>query len=96
MIYLQIFISMPLFVFVYQLYRYVVSRQGMHRQTACRMLGIFYFSAGAVILALRNPLSAMAGLLLLMLGMLLIAKGLDRIDKKIFIDHYEDDDEKKP
>lgn len=93
MLYLELFIFLPLLAFFYQLYKYADTRKGMSRQKACLALGIAYSSTGTVFLVFRSLFFAMAGLVLFMLGLRLLAKGLDRKDKKIFIDRFEEDQE---
>lgn len=90
-IYLQFFVTIPFIVFVCQLYQWVVSLKGTVRQRHCRGLGITYTSAGTVCFLFRSFPLTLLGLLLLMLGLRLIAHGLDRIDKSIFIDRFDED-----
>jgi uncharacterized membrane protein HdeD (DUF308 family) len=73
------------------MYSYSVSRKGAEKQSSCQLLGIVYMTAGIVALAFHSPLMAFTGLILIMFGFRLLAQGLDRIDKKIFIDRYDDD-----
>ena len=91
MLYIELFFFLPLLTFFYQLYRYAVSREGMKKEQACFALGISYATIGIVSLVFRNLFFTAAGLFLLMLGLLLLAKGLERKDKKIFIDRYDGD-----
>lgn len=93
MFYLSLFFFLPLFAFFYQLYKYADSRQGIQKQKACLALGITYFTVGIVILVFRNLFLVIAGFVLMMLGLRLIAKGLDRQNKRIFIDRFEEDQE---
>lgn len=79
-------------VVCYQFYVFTTSRKGEEKQRKCQGLGIFYVCLGTIMLLFRNGPGVIAGLILLMLGLRLIAHGLDRIDKRIYIDHYADDD----
>ena len=83
-------ILVPILTMVYQVYSYAVSRQREERQNVCRALGIFLFTIGIGILATRDSFLVFAGLFLMMLGFRLLAYSLDRLDKKIFIDRYDD------
>lgn len=85
---------MILTVIFYQFYAFTITRKAQEKQDKCQKLGILYFTIGTACLALRDAAGVIAGFLLIMLGLRLIAHGLDRIDKKIFIDHYDDDDTK--
>ncbi len=85
---------MMLTVVFYQFYAFTVSRKAKEKQDKCQLLGVFYFTIGTFLLVFRSAAGVIAGLILIMLGLRLIAYGLDRIDKKIFIDRYTDDDTK--
>jgi hypothetical protein len=89
--YLEILIILPLLVLCYQLYSYSVSGEGRERQSRCQGLGIAFMSCGIVSLVIKSAPVAFFGLVLMMFGFRLLAKGLDRLDKKIFIDRCEDD-----
>ncbi len=93
MYYISLFFFLPLFAFFYQLYKYADTRLGIEKQKACIALGITYSTVGTVILVFRDLFLVVAGFVLMMLGLRLIAKGLDRQDKKIFIDRFEEDQE---
>jgi len=94
--YVKLLLILPFIVFGYQLYRYTVTLKREDRQRACRSLGIIIFPAGVVCLVFRNFYTVIAGLVLIMFGLRLIAYGLERKDRKIFIDRYgEDITEKK-
>lgn len=94
--YLEILIILPLLVLCYQLYSYSVSGEGRERQARCQGLGIAFMSCGIVALAFKSAPVAFFGLVLMMFGFRLLAKGLDRLDKKIFIDRCEDDTLRNP
>lgn len=90
--YLKILLVIPVLVFVYQLYCYMASLKREEKQHVCSNLGIVVFSAGVICLVFRNFYSVMVGLVMIMFGLRLIAYGLERKNKKIFIDRYEEDD----
>jgi sulfite exporter TauE/SafE len=71
------------------MYSYAVTRQKEERQRVCRGLGITLFTVGITSLVTRDSLFVFAGLILIMIGFRLIAHGLDRLDKNIFIDRYD-------
>jgi hypothetical protein len=93
MLYLQIFLAIPIVIMSTQLYLYGASRTGAIRQSTCRGLGIAYTTGGVVSLVFHSAFFAFLGFYLIMLGLLLISRGLDRLDKKIFIDSYAEDSE---
>ena len=86
----NIFLMSTLIVF-YQFYTFAVSRKALEKQKSCQKLGIVYFTLGILCLVIRDTSFVVAGLILMMLGLRLIAHGLDRIDKKIFIDRHDED-----
>lgn len=88
--YFQLLIIIPLLVICYQIYAFTSSRKGAEKQSRCQKLGIGYTAIGILALIWREPLFAFFGLVLIMFGLRLMAKGLDRIDKKIFIDRYDE------
>jgi hypothetical protein len=85
----MVLMVLPLLVFAYQIYRYIVTLERENKQRACRSLGILLFPAGVILLVFRNKYSVIIGLILLMAGLRLIAYGLERKDKNIFIDRYK-------
>lgn len=89
--YFQLLILVPLFVIAYQVYSFSSSRKGKEKQSRCQKLGICYTVIGILALIWREPLFAFFGLILIMMGLRLMAKGLDRIDKTVFIDRYNDE-----
>jgi len=89
--YLETLIILPLLVMCYQLYSYSAKGEGRERQARCRKLGIAFMSVGIVALVFKSAPFAFFGLVLMMFSFRLLAKGLDRLDKKIFIDQCEDD-----
>ncbi len=93
MLYLQIFLAIPIVIISTQLYWYASSRTGSSRQQACRGLGIAYTTGGIGSLVFHSIFCAFLGFYLIMLGLLLISRGLDRLDKKIYIDRYAGDSE---
>jgi uncharacterized membrane protein len=46
---------------------------------------------GLTALIARQPALVVMGLILIMFGFRLMATGLDRIDKKVFIDRYDEE-----
>lgn len=78
-------------VVCYQLYVFSISRNGKEKQSRCQTLGIVFMTIGIVSLVFRTGPTFIGGLVLIMLGFRLIAQGLDRLGKKTFIDHYEED-----
>jgi len=86
----EILILLPLMVICFQLYTFTVSRSGVEKQIRCQILGIIYMVIGVVALVVHKFLFVMTGFVMIMLGLRLIAYSLDRIDKKIFIDRYDD------
>jgi hypothetical protein len=89
MLYVKFLIAPMFIVFWFQLYSYAIGRQGVERQTTCRILGIFSFTLGVVSLVTRDYLLVSTGIILMMFGFRLMAYGLDRIDRKVFIDCYK-------
>jgi integral membrane sensor domain MASE1 len=90
-IYVESLIILPLLVLCFQLYSYSVNGGGRERQERCQNLGIAFMTVGITALVLKSAPFAFLGLILIMFGFRLLAKGLDRLDKNIFIDQYEDD-----
>jgi uncharacterized membrane protein len=89
MLYIK-FLIVPMFlVFWFQLYSYAIGRQGEERQTTCKILGIFSFTLGVLSLLTHDYLLVSTGLILMMFGFRLMSYGLDRLDKKVFIDNYK-------
>jgi hypothetical protein len=74
-----------------QFYAYAVSLTGQEKQSTCQRLGIAYITLGILSFVIRTPPVVIAGFILIMMGLRLIAHGLDRIDKNIFIDRYDSD-----
>lgn len=88
----QLLIILPLLVICYQIYTFSSSRKGEDRQSRCQKLGIGYMVIGILALIEREPLFAFFGLILIMFGFRLMAKGLDRIDKTVFIESYNEEE----
>lgn len=80
---------LPIMAICYQLYSYAACSPGEARQRRSRKLGIAYMTLGITALIARSPAFVFLGLVLIMMGFRLMAKGLDRLDKKIFIDRYD-------
>lgn len=92
---IELFVLVPLFIMFYQFYAYSITSKGEERQKKCQLLGIVYTTLGICSLAFHTPLAVFGGLILIMLGLRLIARGLDRLDKNIFIDRFDDDNTPK-
>ena len=88
MTYIKFLVLIPFLTLFYQLYTYAVQLKGEERQQFCRTLGIVSFTIGIASLITRDPLYVIAGIIFMMFGFRLLAHGLDRMDKKIFIDRY--------
>ncbi len=86
--YIEILAMLPLMVICFQLYSYSDNSTGVDRQRRCQKLGVFYMAIGTTALIAREPAFVFLGLVLIMMGLRLMAKGLDRLDKNIFIDRY--------
>jgi len=75
-----------------QLYAYAVSLKGQEKQVTCQRFGIVYLTLGIFSFASQNIPVIIAGFILIMIGLRLIAHGLDRINKSTFIDCYRPDE----
>lgn len=89
-IFIKLLIMIPLLIICFQIYEFTSSRKGKEKQNRCQTLGIGYMVIGIISLIERDPIFAFFGLILIMFGFRLLAKGLDRIDKKVFIDKYNE------
>lgn len=89
--FLQILLVGPFLVLCFQMYSFSVTREGVERQNRCQWLGGIYMTIGTVALVFHSTILAFTGVILLMIGFRLLAKGLDRINKKVFIDQCDDD-----
>ena len=87
----EITILIPLMIICFQVYAFSTSRKGVEKQGSCQVLGIAYMAIGIVALVFHEAVFVLAGFVMIMMGFRLIAHGLDRIDKKVFIDRYEED-----
>jgi uncharacterized membrane protein (GlpM family) len=88
--YAKLLILIPVFIVFFQIYHYAVTRSGPEKQRTCRGLGIAAFTIGIVSLVSRDYFFVVVGLVSIMVGFRLIAHGLDRLDKKVFIDRYHE------
>jgi ABC-type amino acid transport system permease subunit len=88
-VYVECFVMIPFVVVMFQFYHWIVSLKGVERQKHCQALGITYTTLGTVCLMFRSLALGIVGLILFMLGMRLIAYGLDRINKTNFIDRAD-------
>lgn len=89
--YIEILILLPLLVMCYQFYSFSVTSKGREQQGRCQKLGIVLMALGITALVFKSAPFVFFGFILMMFGFRLLAKGLDRLDKKIYIDRYEDD-----
>jgi len=90
-IYVECFVMIPFVVVSMQFYNWIVSLKGEEKQKHCKALGVTYTTLGTVCFLFRSLPFAIIGMILFMLGMRLIAHGLDRLDKSVFIDRYDKD-----
>ena len=90
-VYFEIMIILPLLVMCYQLYCFSVSSEGREKQERCQSLGVAFMTFGIFAMVFKSAPLAFFGLILMMFGFRLLAKGLDRMDKTTFIDQYQDD-----
>jgi hypothetical protein len=90
-LYLQTLFMMPLAILFIQFYLYAVSLKGEERQKSCRLLGIMYMSLGITSLVTRSVPISFGGLIMIMLGFRLMAHGLNRLDKRIYIDRFDEE-----
>ena len=87
----QYLLLLIVLIVFYQLYTYAVHLEGEVRQRTCQRLGIFCTTLGIAGFVLRTIPVVIGAVILFMLGLRLIAYGLDRLDKKIFIDRFDED-----
>jgi uncharacterized membrane protein YccF (DUF307 family) len=86
---IQILITLPLLMLCFQLYSYSVNCEGKERQHNCQMFGIVFMTAGIVSLVFKSIVFSFFGLILMMFGFRLMARGLDRLEKK-YSDQHKD------
>ncbi len=89
--------SLAILMFVpsfYQYFHYAITRPKEEREPVCYGFGIAYISFGVLSLVSRDAILAFVGLYLIMLGMYMLAKGLERKDRNIFIDRFHEDHKK--
>ncbi len=91
--YIEILIVLPVLVLCFQFYFFSVNCEGVMRQERCQRLGVAFMTIGIVALVFKSAVTAFFGLIMMMFGFRLIARGLDRLDKTKVITHYEDDKE---
>jgi hypothetical protein len=90
-LYVEFLVSIPVMLICYQMYAFSVNKKGAEKQKSCQALGIVYMTFGITALIAREPAFVFMGLMLMMFGFRLMSTGLDRIDKKIFIDRYDEE-----
>ena len=88
--YIETAVILPILVLCYQIYSFSVNSEGVDRQARCQKLGIAFMTIGICALVIKSAPSAFFGLILMMFGFRLMAKGLDRLDKNTFIDRYDE------
>ena len=81
-------ITVSFIILCYQGYRYSITLTGTEKQDVCQHLGILFTTLGTGAFLVPSVPVVFAGLILIMLGLRLIARGLDRLDKTVYIDHY--------
>jgi len=86
----KLLVLLTILAIIYQIYSYAVTRHREEKQRVCRGLGIALFSIGVVTLVTRDTVMVFTGVFLMMLGFRLLAHSLDRMDKKVFIDRYDE------
>lgn len=91
-LYVEFLLTIPVLLICYQMYTFSVNKKGAEKQKSCQTLGIVYMTFGITALIARQPAFVFMGLMLIMSGFRLMAIGLDRIDKKTFIDRYDDEE----
>ena len=91
-IYLECFVMIPFIVVSLQFYSWIVGLEGAEKQKHCMALGVVYTTVGTTCFLFRTLALAIVGMSLFMLGMRLLAHGLDRINKTNFIDRFDDQD----
>ena len=79
-------IIIPLLILCFQLYYFSVNSTGVQRQDRCQKLGIVFMTFGIVALVFKTVPVVSFGFVMMMFGFRLISKGLDRLDKSIYID----------
>lgn len=84
--YLKYVLLLPFWVLCIQFCFHALSLKGVEKQNECQILGIVFTTIGIVSLVSRDVLFTASGLVLMMFGLRMMAIGLDRIDKKTFID----------
>lgn len=84
--FVEIIILIPLLILCFQMYHFSVSSKGVQKQDRCQRLGIVFMTFGIVALVFKTVPIVSFGLVMMMFGFSLISKGLDRLDKSIYID----------
>jgi hypothetical protein len=90
-LYLEFLLTIPAIMVSYQMYAFSVNKKGAEKQKSCQTLGIVYMTLGITALIARQQVFVFIGLVLIMFGFRLMAAGLDRMDKKVFIDRYDEE-----
>jgi len=82
---------LPFWVISVQLCFYALNLKAEQKQQNCQAIGIIFTTLGVVSLVSHDIAFTTSGLVLIMLGLRMMAIGLDRIDKSTFIDRYKND-----
>jgi hypothetical protein len=88
--FVEIIIIIPMLILCFQLYFFSVNSKGVQKQDRCQKLGIVFMTFGIVSLVFKTVPIVSFGLVLMLFGFSLISKGLDRLDKNIYIDRFND------
>lgn len=89
--FIETLVVFPLLILSYQFYTFSVMSHTSRVQDRCQKLGVVYMTFGIIALVFKSAPVVSFGFVLMMLGFRLMAKGLDRLDKKIYIDRFEED-----
>ena len=89
--FVAIVIIIPLMILCFQLYYFSVNSKGVQKQDRCQKLGIFFMTFGILALVFKTVPIVSFGLVMMMFGFSLISKGLDRLDKDIYLPPCERD-----
>jgi hypothetical protein len=88
--FVELIIIIPLLILCFQLYFFSINSIGVQKQQRCQKLGIVFMTFGIVALVFKTVPIVSFGLVLMLFGFSLISKGLDRLDKKFYVDQSVD------
>src|SRR5512133_172045 len=80
--------TLSFLILCYQGYCYATTLTGKARQDTCQQQGIFFTTLGVGAFLVHSIPVVFAGMVLIMLGLRLIAHGLDRIDKTGYTNYF--------